>query len=295
MEKKNTILLTGATGFLGSYLLRELISREYNVVILKRSYSNSWRIEDLLPKVTSYDIDKTNFNVPFQQQKIDTVIHTATNYGRLNNSLFEVADTNLLFSIKLLDTALKFETKVFINTDTLLNRDVNSYSLSKKQFLEWLKFFSNKIKVINLKFEHMYGPKDDDTKFVTWIIKQLIRNTPEINLTKGEQKRDFIYIDDVVNVFILMLDKLDSFKSFTEFDVGTGANEELRHFIKKIYHIVCKKKNINSKLNFGANPYRKGEPMEICKNIKPLYVLGWKPKQKIEMGINMIIEGMENE
>ena len=213
----------------------------------------------------------------------------------LNNSLFEVADTNLLFSMKLLDTALKFETKVFINTDTLLNKEINSYSLSKKQFLEWLQFFSDKIKVINLRFEHMYGPKDDDTKFVTWVIKQLIRNRPNINLTKGEQKRDFIFIDDVVNVFILMLAKIDNFKSFVEFDVGTGEDIELKCFIEKIYHIVCKTKNINSKLNFGANPYRKGEPMVINKNIKPLYELGWKPKQKIEMGINMIIQGLENE
>lgn len=60
MPHLKTILLTGATGFLGSHLLEALLKQHYNVVILKRSTSNAWRIQHLLDQVISYDVDTRN-------------------------------------------------------------------------------------------------------------------------------------------------------------------------------------------------------------------------------------------
>ncbi len=89
-----TILLTGATGFLGSHLLHRLLKLNYDVVILKRSTSNTWRIESVLSKIKCYDIDKVAIEKPFEEQKIDAVIHTVTNYGRNNSSVSTIVDTN---------------------------------------------------------------------------------------------------------------------------------------------------------------------------------------------------------
>lgn len=280
-----TILLTGATGFLGSHILYRLVDLKYNVVILKRSTSNTYRIDSILDKVKSYDIDVVFMEKPFEEQKIDVVIHTVTNYGRNNGTISSIVDTNLVFSLRLLETATFFNTNTFFNTDTLLYKYLNHYSLSKKQFVEWLNYFSDKIKVVNLKLEHMYGPKDDDTKFVTWLINQMLQNVPNIDLTEGKQKRDFIYIDDVVDVYMLMLEKSKDFQAFSEFDVGTGNQIELKEFILKIYDEVQKVKKIDTKLNFGSKAYREGEFMEIEENVKPLYNLGWRPQVSIRDGI----------
>lgn len=125
-----TILLTGATGFLGSHILNRLLQADYKVVILKRSFSDTWRINSVLSKVKFYDLDKTPIETAFKEQKIDVVIHTATNYGRSNQLVSSIVDTNLMFSLKLLETA------AFFNTDTLLYKYLNHYSLSKKQFIE---------------------------------------------------------------------------------------------------------------------------------------------------------------
>ena len=54
-----TILLTGATGFLGSHLLEALLKQDYSVVVLKRSTSNLWRIEHLAGQYKSYNLDET--------------------------------------------------------------------------------------------------------------------------------------------------------------------------------------------------------------------------------------------
>jgi len=287
------ILLTGATGFLGSHLLDVLLENHYQVVILKRSFSDTWRINHLLHKVKSHDVDKEPLEKSFQENNINVVIHTATHYGRNNDLASKVAETNTLFPLRLLETAIFFDTVTFFNADTLLHQCLNNYALSKKHFVQWLKLFSHagRIRVVNLKIEHMYGPKDDKRKFVTWVLRQMITGTGKIPLTEGEQKRDFVYISDVVNAFLLVLQKQDNFSPFTEFDVGTGRAISIKAFILKLKGIVGKAlgKDISAFLDFGALPYRQGEPMEIAADISKLIELGWNPKIPVDVGLQELV------
>jgi nucleoside-diphosphate-sugar epimerase len=279
-----TILLTGATGFLGSHFLELFLDNGYKVIILKRSSSNVWRITNKLNEVISYDLDQVDLEHVFIQNHINVVVHTATNYGRHKEKNSEVLKTNVLFALELLEMANKFNTDTFFNTDTLQYDYLNAYTLSKKQFLEWAKSIckTKNIRFINMKLEHMYGPKDDKTKFIPWFIDQLKSGVDEIKLTAGTQKRDFIYVKDVAYAYLFLIDKLSVLdKGFHEFEVGTGVAVELRHFIADIFKCYCERKlgvgatEINTKLNFGAIPMRDGEPKEISANIEKLSTLGW--------------------
>lgn len=284
---RKTILLTGGTGFLGSHLIKNLIDK-HRIIILKRSFSNTCRISNFLNKIKYYDIDKTDISTPFKENKIDYVIHTAVNYGRKGESLTDIINDNLVFTIKLLEKSALFNLEFFLNTDTLLYGNINYYILSKKHLIDYLKIFNKKIKIINLRIEHIYGPMDDEKKFVCWVIKNLINNIPELNLTKGEQKRDFIYINDVVNAYILIIEKLDRIKKgFNEFDVGTGKFITIKDFVLKIKNIIENKfnKKIETKLNFGALPYRENELFEIKENLCPLLNFGWNPKYDLDLGL----------
>ncbi len=286
-----TILLTGATGFLGSHLLRQLLAENHNIIVLKRSFSNTWRINDLLEKVQHYDLDQTDIAVPFKENNIEVVIHTATNYGRKNESLHQIVHDNLLFPIQLLETAILFKTDAFFNTDTLQYKYLNNYALSKKQFVEWGQSIagSGKISFVNLSLEHLYGPLDDESKFVGWIIKQLKDEVSDIKLTKGEQKRDFVYVDDVVNAYMMLLNHKQ--KGFTHYDVGAGISISVREFVLAIKKAIESQtqKPIVTKLDFGALPYREGEPMDIKANITALQETGWEPKVSIKEGIINVI------
>ena len=135
----------------------------------------------------------------------------------------------------------------------------------------------------------MYGLYDDKNKFVPWLVQSLINNVDHIDLTKGEQKRDFINVNDVVNVYTLLLEKYKNLPSYSEFDVGTGEQIQLKDFILKVYQEIKKRQNINTKLNFGALNYREGEPMVVNEDLKPLYSLGWQPTITVEQGINDIL------
>lgn len=286
-----TVLLTGATGFLGSHLLEALLKNDYRVVILKRSTSDTWRIKHLLDSVKNYNVDIQNLELAFLEQRIDMVIHTACNYGRKGESISQVVDTNLIFGLNLLDVCLKFNTDTFLNTDTLLQNNINIYTLSKKQLVEWLCQASNKIQVVNLRLEHIYGLKDDSNKFVPWILGQLKEVAIEIKLTSGEQKRDFIYIDDVVSAYLIALNNLNKLPKFSEFDVGTGKLITVKSFIKQLKNAYeAKYGESKTNLNFGAIPLRKGEMMTIDVNNLELINLGWEIKITLKKGLMNIIE-----
>ncbi len=287
-----TILLTGATGFLGSHLLKALVNKGYEVVVLKRSTSNMWRLKGFENTFISYDIDQVPLQKVFQEQPIDTVIHTACVYGRKGESIQQILKTNLMLGVELLTVAIDFNTKHFLNTSTLLGKQINAYALSKKQFEEWLKLASNKIQVVNLKLELMFGEQDGNDKFTSWILNELQQEKNIIPLTAGTQKRDFIYIDDVVSAYLTCLEQALQLKDFNDIEVGTGVLTPVKTFVILVKEVLekLKGKPIKTQLNFGALPYREGEIMEPQVDNSRLCSLGWQPKRSLEENIERFVK-----
>ncbi|MCP4133191.1 MAG: NAD(P)-dependent oxidoreductase [bacterium] len=293
-----TILITGATGFLGSRLVELFLSQGHSIVILKRSFSDTWRINAFKKSIRAYDTDQIDMEKVFNENQIDLVIHAATNYGRdnekNNNSFIDVVNSNLMFPLKLLDLSIQYKVKYFINTDTFMNKFnnpggnyLNSYRITKKQFLQWLVQYSTNIPVINIRLEHLFGPKDSSTKFVTSMIYSMLTNQAGIDLTPGKQLRDFIFITDAVNAYGHIVRNLGSIRgSYNEFELGTGISYSIEHFLLTIQKLIKSR----SKLNFGSLPYRENEIMDSTANLSALEKLGWKPRISIEDGLHKTIE-----
>jgi nucleoside-diphosphate-sugar epimerase len=283
-----TILMTGATGFLGSNLLRRILAGEQRVIILTRRNSNFSRIDDLLPKVRVCRADKVNFETLFQEEKIDAVLHCATNYGRKVESPYSILEANLMLPLKLLQIGADNGLKCFINTDTILDKRVSYYSLSKAQFRDWLKLYSDRLICGNVALEHFFGPGDDETKFVTLMVRSLLRRSPKIPLTLGEQKRDFIYIDDVVEAFSSILRRLPGKrKGFYPFEIGRGSTISVKDFMLLLKKLT---ENRSTKLDFGAIPYRENEVMESKVNLAEIRALGWSPTVSLLTGLKRTIK-----
>ena len=281
-------LVTGATGFLGSHVVKKLLAEGQKVVILKRSFSNAKRLETELCKVKSYDIDKLDdFADVFREQHVDVVIHTATCYGRQGEAVEQIYDVNLKFPLKLLELALRFNTDTFFNTDTILSKYLNWYALSKKQFSEIGQQFAHmgKINFIDAKLEHMYGEDDANTKFVTFMLEALQNNQDELKLTAGEQRRDFIYVDDVVEAYWKILTSQSNDKRYQQYEVGTGKTISIKELVMLAKSIT----KSQTKLVFGAIPYRENEIMNSKANVESLLNLGWQAKVDIETGIRKIV------
>ena len=289
---KTKILLTGSTGFLGSHLLESFISQGFEVYILKRSTSDTWRIDHLLEVVKTYDIDKNSLKSIFKEVEPDLIVHTACSYGRNNEKFIDIIKSNLLFGLDLLEESIKNKVKTFINTDSLLPRNINDYSLSKAQFTDWLKNRSSQIQVINLKIEHIYGVKDDNKKFINWLINEMLNREGSINLTSGIQKRDFVYISDVIYAYKLIIQKREMLYNWNEFDIGTSIFTEVKEFVLRLAMSLEKDHNkvIIPRLNFGAIPYRMEEIMNPSLDNTKLIELGWQYKVGIKEGVSKILK-----
>ncbi len=292
-SKRINIAVTGATGFLGSNLVKKLINKNYYIICVVRNKSNLTNIDNLISNtnVKLFNYEKKNIKELFVDYKIDGVIHCATSYGLNASSVAEIINSNLIFPLDIIKLSVQFGVKFFINSDTILNKNISEYTLSKKQFNEWLKFFSHSIKCCNVKLEHFYGPGDNNTKFVINLILNLLREKDFINFTAGNQKRDFIYIDDVTDAFIKILDFVTNNSFFyKEFEVGTQNYIKLKDFV---YTVKKLSKNKHTKLNFGVLEYRKNEKMNIKVNTKNLKKLGWKPKFSLKQGLLRTIKHYE--
>lgn len=278
-----TILITGINGYLGSHLAKAL-SKGYNIVGLEYSLENLFRIADC-----NYRVYATKDGISddvFTEQTIDIVVHTATFYGKNNEDYLQMFNANLYLPLSILDKAIKYKCQLFVNTDTVLDRFVNTYALTKRQFQEWLYLRKNEIKVINMQLEHFYGPGTSPTNFLSFMIDKLKNNEPQIDLTLGEQQRDFVYIDDVVNAYLAVIKKQDQLAdSYSSFQVCT--NQLIS--IKELMILMKNLTNSNAVLNFGAIPYRENELMYSETDNTALIKLGWKPQYTIKQGLQITI------
>ncbi len=283
-----TVLITGANGFLGSHIIYNLY-KDFNVIGLDISSSDNFRVKEILPNIFNYYSDKVSLNMIFEKHNIEMIIHTATNFGK-NSDLVKIIDSNLNFPVALLELGIKHKVKAFINTDTFYQPNygvLQYYSLSKSHFLEWAKLLSNDIKIINLKIGVLFGPKDNPDKFTVSVIRKMLLNEPEIDLTEGLQKRHFLYVEEAARIYRTILEKIDLIKSqFSNFNIGPGINTSIKEYVNKIHKLS----NSKSTLNFGAIAYRENENMNPDNNISEILELGWTPMLSLDEALLKTIE-----
>ncbi len=297
------ILLTGATGFLGSSLLKRFLEARYDVCCVKRKSSNLHRVSEVINCCKWYDLEPGIIEQIFKENPIRIVIHCATNYGREDCEYFKVYQTNVFFPLELLEFGLKYGCKYFINTDTFSVKEIDclwggsrkpykgAYTITKYMFTHIVREQIAKwdISFINLQLEHLYGPNDGENKFVNSILRQLQENVKELELTEGLQVRDWVYLEDVEDAYMSVLRQIERFgsRAFHQIEVGTGEGRSVREFVETAKRLT----NSSTELLFGKRQMNQSElPCSIA-NIHMLQSLGWCFEHGIEEGIRKIING----
>ena len=286
------IVLTGASGFLGSALALHLLDAGHRVALLLRPTS---RLDRLRGQEAAFDIARCasddEVDALIRRVQPDVLIHTACAYGRQRESLLQLADANLRLGLVLLQALQDTGRPVtFINTGTVLAPEVSPYALTKHQFAQWGRFLAaqsaGQLRFVNVLLQHMYGPGDDPSKFTTHVLHACHRNEPTLKLTAGEQARDFIYIHDVVSAYATLVDRLDELEAVLDIEVGSGVAPTIREFVETVHRLTASR----TELLFGALPYRANEAMHCQADISRMKALGWQPRFDLEAGLRRTLE-----
>jgi CDP-paratose synthetase len=292
------ILLTGPSGFLGSALAHHWAEHGHELLLLARASSRLDRVADLLSKVRVVRASAPDeIATVVREVAPDAIVHTACCYGRKGESALDVMDANLRLGIALLQAVHERKSldgmspTLFMNTGTVLEPEVSLYALSKTQFSAWGAELATsspqRLRFIDIKLQQMYGPGDDSSKFTTHVIEACSQNVPRLALTQGEQLRDFIHIDDVVQAYDIILGRQDQFAASDSIDVGSGDAVTMRSFVEMAKQVA----GTETALDFGAVPYRAKEAMLCVADTKRLRSLGWQPTVSLVDGLRRLIGG----
>lgn len=298
MVNSKKILITGATGFIGSHLTRKLIEEGFEVGIIKRENSDVWRIRDLMNKLSIYDVDLRDLHEvseAISNFKPNVVFHLATYYA-VEHKPQEVSlmvDTNVLGSINLLEASKIFDVKLFVNTSSCFvyresnnklkeNADLsplNLYALTKLQTEQACSFYTKKygLRTVTFRLFPPYGPADHERRLIPYAIKTFLEEK-NLRLTTGKQRWDFVYIDDIIEAYLKLLNMLNIPIKHEIFNIGTGNAVSIREVISRLKEIIGSR----IEPEWGLIPHRSNEVWYICSDInKTKNILKWEPKTQI--------------
>ena len=313
MTKKNkTILITGGAGFIGSNLAKKLLKLKYTIIIVDNFnayYSpllKKNRIKLLLKeyKFKLYKTDIANFKKLeeiFKKNKIDIICHLAAQagvrYSLKNPFIYE--RSNLRGTLNLLELSKKYKIKGFIfassssvyGTNKIIpfsekqktDTPVSLYAATKKstELIAYSYHHLYEIPITGLRFFTVYGPWGRPDMALFKFTKNIMENKPIDIYNYGKMKRDFTYIDDIVNGIIRAIKKNYDWQIF---NLGRGEPVELIKFVKIIENCLHKK---------AKKKYLPIQPGDVCltyANIsKAKKLLGYIPKISVEQGIKKFI------
>jgi len=309
---KKRVLIVGATGFIGSHLTRRLIREAFEVGIIKREYSDIWRIKDLLDKVVTYDMDLRDIQgvcKVVSHFRPDVIFHLATYYAvdHKSQEIPLMVDTNVLGTIDLLEACRESMVKLFVNTSSSFvykeSRDklrenadlspLNLYALTKIQAEQSCTLYAEKydLRAITFRLFPPYGPADHERRLIPYVIKNLLEGKKP-KMTTGKQRWDFVYVDDIVDAYLKVLSVPKLPQEHEIFNVGTGNAVSIREVVSRIKEII----GTELEPDWGAIPHRGNEIWFTCADIsKTKSLLNWQPKTQIMgEGLELTVEWYKN-
>lgn len=311
----NMIAVTGASGFVGAYLCRELVAQGFYVNAIDNNLRGKVdRLQSINDKLKFYsnDVrDKNSLLKAFQGCK--TVFHLAAVNGTENfynkpdlvldigiKGMFSVAEAAIETGVKNLvvaSSAEVYQTPKVIPTpediELFLPNSTNprySYGASKiASELIAMNFGKDHFEKVQVFRPHnVYGPdmgwKHVIPQFIVKIKNEIEKknsNTIQLDIKgNGEETRSFCYIDDIVNG-ILIINKFGSNREI----YNIGNNQEIK--IRDLAKLIANQMGV--KITFNNLDAMKGSVLRRCPDIKKIQKIGYTPKTELDIGLKNTI------
>ncbi len=302
---KDNFLITGATGFIGVNLVRELVRQGHNVNVIVRNKRLNWRLWDISQQISIHecDIQEPRLQGIVSKIKPDYIFHLAA-YGALpsENDIGKMVDVNIKGTANLIDAVKQNPFKLFINTSSCVEYGIKAIAMKESDILEPINNYGviksavtlycqkeairSNLPLINLRLFTPFGYFENKDRLIPSVVLSVIKNEP-IRVSTPESVRDFVFIEDVVDAYIHATKTL--FSKGEIFNIGTG----IEHRVEEIIKICIKLSNSESKVLWGAveKQSRFIEPKTWkADTSKTKTLLKWESKNSMESGLQKTID-----
>ena len=307
------ILVTGGAGFIGSHLVDRLIKENHNLVVLdnlstgkkefiKKHFKN--------PCFKFYKVDLISDDINKYFKGVDEVWHLAANAdvrAALKDTSKDIQN-NIIATYKVLEAMRKNGVKklFFTSSSTVYGvsrkiptpedhsplRPISLYGATKLSCEALISAYSHTFGINGIVFRlaNIIGPRSTHGVIYDFI-KKLKQNTKELKiLGDGNQKKSYMYIEDCINAFLLVRERVDS--DFEVFNVGS----EDWVTVKEIAKIVCNALGVNPVFKFtGGKQGWKGDVPLMLLDISKLKELGFKLKYNSREAVEKTVDALVNE
>lgn len=295
------IVVSGASGFLGSWICR-VLSPEHEVVALVRANSNAYRLANI-ERLTVVIADSDIWNVKAAVQGTEVLV--LCDWEGVGNSERNSPNQihNLDRQVSLCRTAIKLGVKTVLGVGSQAELGPVSGSISDKQKDGSTTLYGdakiatrkalldlcqkNDVKFNWLRIFSTYGPLDSGKWLIPNVIDSMIKKQ-EINLTKCEQEWNYLHAYDAAMAFKFVIESSSSYGVVNVGDVSTIR-------LKNVVEYIGEKFSSYELLRFGSIEYCDDQVMELNPTCETLIQTGWLPRIDIYEGLNQTIAWIKRE
>lgn len=277
---KKNILLTGATGFLGSQIADILVNNDIKLIALKRKNSDCYRCNSFNNKIDWVDIDVEGY---WKGKVINLrpthIIHCAwigVEAHERNDIKTQVQNISFLSDLLEISRVIKLTEFISLGSqaeygilnskvsENIIVNPVSLYGATKVASQQIIKTFcnSNKINWIWLRLFSFIGENENNNWLIPSLIDKIVKDEV-IDMTPGEQKYSYMFVKDFALIILKIIN------SNVESGIYNVSGDELIS-LKELVDLIGKKLNFSPKINWGALPYRLNQSMHIEGNTSEL-------------------------
>ena len=298
-----TVLVTGGAGFIGSHLVDRLISLGHRVVVIDDLSTGRLRNQNKAATFYHTSITHPGIEEIFEREQPQIVNHQAAQISVTESVKDPVndAEINIQGSLRLIELSRRYGVEKFIfpSSGGTVYGDIqylpcdeqhpinpmSPYALSKRVTEEYLKLYNHiyRLHYSTLRYGNVYGPRQDphgEAGVVAIFSMAMLQGKQPRIYGAGEQERDFIYIDDVVDANILAMEHGEG-----EYNIGTGQGTSVNTIFQLLKGII------KYKWNPVHGPARAGEVYKVSlDSSKFANEMGWKPNVPMEEGLGRTVD-----
>ena len=304
------ILVTGGAGFIGSHLVKYLIDRNYDVIVIDNLSTGSKSNLDYLNKIsfiegTVQDVTPPSF------KNIDGIFHLAAQASVpvSIDKFFSSSSNNLLSTVRVFEWAKIYNIPIVYTSSSAVYGNLplgddksekydilSPYAQDKLTMEQYAKmcWAVYRTPSIGLRLFNVYGPKQDPTSpysgVISIFINRLICNKP-VTVNGGHQTRDFIFVKDIVATMVQSMEYLFNKKSFEVLNVGSGKSITIDYLLAMLANIIKVQPEIILKELPPGDPE---QSRGIYKKLKDILNINTNQFVKIEDGLKSTIEFVES-